>query len=281
LSLNDSSFVYEVESSDALGFGFRCGFLGLLHMEIIQERIERENNVPIIKTAPNVTYEVVMKDGEVRSIDRPAQMPDPADMAEMREPWAQVNVIVPAPYIGNLMQLVEARRGVHGKTEFMSDQRVIVTYELPLAEMVYDFFDRLKSITRGYGTMDYEVLGYRAGDLVKVDILVNKRPVDALSIICHRSEAERRGRRIVQLLRKEIDRHMFAVPLQASIGSKVIARETISPLRKDVTSKCYGGDITRKRKLLERQKEGKKRMKSVANVSIPQEAFLAVLQGEE
>jgi GTP-binding protein LepA len=281
LSLNDSSFAWQVESSDALGFGFRCGFLGLLHMEIIQQRLERENGIQIIQTAPNVTYEVAMKGGDVVTIDRPAQMPPPADIEEIREPWVKAKVIVPATYMGNIMQLVENRRGRHVKTEFFSDQRAMIIYELPLAEIVYDFFDKLKSCTRGYGTLDYELIGYRGGNLVKVDILVNARPVDALSMICHRSESERRGRRIVQLLRKKIDRHMFPVPLQAAIGGKIIARETISAMRKDVTAKCYGGDITRKRKLLERQKEGKKRMKSVGSVFIPQEAFLAVLEGEE
>ncbi len=281
LSLNDSSFDWEPESSDALGFGFRCGFLGLLHMEIVQERLERENNIPIIKTAPNVTYEALLKNGTVLSIDRPAQMPPEADIEEVREPWVKVTVILPAEYMGNLVKLVEHRRGNYRKTEFLSDQRALIVYELPLAEVVYDFFDKLKSATRGYGTMDYELLGYRASALVKVDILVNKRPVDALSIICHRSEAEPRGRRIAELLRKKIDRHMFPIPIQASIGSKVIARETISAMRKDVTAKCYGGDITRKRKLLEQQKAGKKRMKAVGSVFIPQQAFLAALEGEE
>ncbi len=280
LSLNDSSFVYEVESSDALGFGFRCGFLGLLHMEIIQERLERENDLALIQTAPNVTYEVVRRDGEAATIDRPGRMPPPEEVEEVREPWARLSVILPAQYIGNVIKLLEARRGEHGKTEFFSDQRAMIVYDVPLAEVVYDFFDRLKSLTRGYGTMDYELIGYRASELVKVDILVNGRPVDALSIICHRDEAERRGRRIVGLLRKKIERHLFPVPIQAAIGRRVIARETISPLRKDVTAKCYGGDVTRKRKLLERQKAGQKRMKSVGSVSIPQEAFLAVLGGE-
>ena len=281
LSLNDSSFVHQPESSDALGFGFRCGFLGLLHMEIVQERIERENEIALIQTAPNVTYEVVNRRGETVVIDRPALMPPEEERAEVREPWVKASIIVPATYLGNVMKLVEQRRGKQEKTEFLSGQRVMVVHELPLAEVVYDFFDRLKSVTRGYGTLDYELLGYRASDLVKVDILVNKRPVDALSIICHRSEAERRGRRIVQLLRKKIDRHLFPVPIQAAIGRRVIARETISALRKDVIAKCYGGDVTRKRKLLEIQKQGKRRMKAVGNVFIPQQAFLAVLEGEE
>jgi GTP-binding protein LepA len=281
LSLNDSSFDYEMETSDALGFGFRCGFLGLLHMEIIKERLERENDMPVIQTAPNVTYEVERTDGEVEEIHRPAQMPDMGEIEQIREPWVRMRIILPAEYIGNVTKLAEHRRGQQVKTEFFSGQRAIMVYELPLAEIVYDFFDRLKSLTRGYGTMDYEIIGNRAADLVKVDILVNERPVDALSIICHRDQAESRGRHIVKLLRKNIDRHLFPIPLQAAIGGRVIARETISALRKDVTAKCYGGDITRKRKLREKQKEGKKRMKSVSNVFIPQEAFLAVLEGEE
>ncbi len=281
LSLNDSSFFHEPESSDALGFGFRCGFLGLLHMEIIQERLERENDLAIIQTAPNVRYEAVTTDGQTVAVARPAQMPDEADIAEVREPWVRVSMILPAQYIGNVMKLIEQRRGQHAKSEFFSDQRMMIVVEIPLAELVYDFFDRLKSLTRGYGTMDYELIGYRASDLVKVDILVNQRPVDALSIICHRSEADRRGRRIVQLLRKRIERHLFAIPIQAAVGNRILARETISPLRKDVTAKCYGGDITRKRKLREKQKAGKRRMKAVGSVYITQEAFLAVLEGEE
>ncbi len=281
LSLNDSSFVYEAETSDALGFGFRCGFLGLLHMEIIQERLERENNIPIIQTAPNVTYEAVTRSGDVLTVDRPARMPPLAELAEVREPWVGLSIIVPVQYIGNVMKLIERRRGVHQKTEFFSDQRVMIAHEMPLAEVICDFFDKLKSVTRGYGTMDYDLIGYRSGDLVKVDILINANPVDALSFICHRSEAQGRGRRIVQLLRKRIERHLFAVPIQAVVGSQVLARETISPLRKDVTAKCYGGDVTRKRKLREKQKAGKKRMKAVGSVYIPQEAFLAVLEGEE
>ncbi len=280
LSLNDSSFVYEGETSDALGFGFRCGFLGLLHMDIVKERLERENDVPIIQTAPNVTYEVLTSDGDVLRLDNPARMPPPGELEEIREPWVRMNIILPTDYIGNVMKLAEHRRGRHVKSEFFSDQRAIIVYEMPLAEVVYDFFDRLKSLTRGYGTMDYELLGYRASDLVRVEVLVNGRPVDALSVICHRDQAERRGRHIVELLREHIERHLFPVPLQAAIGGRVIARETIRPLRKDVTAKCYGGDVTRKRKLREKQKDGKKRMKSVGSVFIPQEAFLAVLEDE-
>jgi len=281
LWLNDSAFVYEPETSEALGFGFRCGFLGLLHMEIVQERLERENDLPLIKTAPNVTYQVVKKNGEVITIDRPAQMPPEQEIAEVREPWVRMSVILPVEYIGNVMKLIEKRRGRHEKSEFFSDRRLMLVHQMPLAEVVYDFFDKLKSLTRGYGTMDYELLGYRASDLVKLDVLVNGRPVDALSIICHRSEADRRGRRIVRLLRQRIERHLFPVPIQAAVGSRIVARETISPLRKDVIAKCYGGDVTRKRKLLDKQKAGKKRMKAVGSVFIPQQAFLAVLEGEE
>ncbi len=281
LSLNDSSFDYEPEVSDALGFGFRCGFLGLLHMDIVKERLERENDIAVIQTAPNVTYEVVLRDGETVEIDRPARMPGAGEIEQIREPWVRMSIILPVQYLGNVTRLAENRRGRQVENTFFSDQRTMLVYDLPLAEVVYDFFDRLKSLTRGYGTMDYELLGYRAGELVKVDVLVHGRPVDALSVICHREEAERRGRRIVKELRRHIDRHLFAIPIQAAIGSRVIARETISPQRKDVTAKCYGGDITRKRKLREKQKEGKKRMKSVGQVFIPQEAFLAVLEGEE
>jgi len=281
LSLNDSSFDYEMETSDALGFGFRCGFLGMLHMEVVKERLERENDVPIIQTAPNVTYEVEMTDGEVAQIRRPAQMPEPSRMRQVREPWVRMSIIMPAEYIGNVTKLAELRRGERVETTFFSDQRTMLIYELPLAEVVYDFFDRLKSLTRGYGTMDYDLIGYRAGDLVKVDVLVNERPVDALSIICHRDEAAGRGRRLVKRLKKGIDRHQFAIPLQAAIGGRVIARETVRAWRKDVTAKCYGGDITRKRKLRKKQREGKKRMKTVGSVSISQQAFLAVLEAEE
>jgi GTP-binding protein LepA len=279
LSLNDSSFDFEPETSEALGFGFRCGFLGLLHMEIVQERLERESNVPVIQTAPNVSYEVVTRGGECIRIERPSQMPAQGEVEEIREPWVAMSIITPSEYVGNVMKLLESHRGVYTSTEFLSDRRAILHYELPLAEVIYDFFDRLKSGTRGYGTMDYELVGYRAGDLVKVDVLVNEVRVDALSFICHRGEADRRGRRVVHVLRKNIDRHLFAVPIQAAIGGRVIARETISPLRKNVTAKCYGGDITRKRKLWAKQREGKKRMKAVGNVQIPQKAFLAVLEG--
>ena len=283
LSLNDSSFDYEPESSEALGFGYRCGFLGLLHMEIVQERLERENDISIVQTAPNVSYEVLTTKGETVRIDRPSQTPPPSEIAKISEPWVRLTVMAPTEYVGSVMKLVEGCRGTYKNTEFFSDRRTMIHYEVPLEELIYGFFDHLKSATRGYGTMDYELLGYREADLVKVDVLVNEVRVDAFSSICHRDEAERRGRRIVKLLRKNIDRHLFAIPIQAAIGGRIIARETISPVRKDVTAKCYGGDVTRKRKLLEKQKAGKKRMKSVGSVQISQKAFLAVLEasGEE
>jgi GTP-binding protein LepA len=282
LSINDPSFEFEPETSDALGFGFRCGFLGLLHMEIIQQRLEQESNLDLVQTAPNVTYEVVLLTGEVQHIYSPERMPDLGLIQEIRQPVVKVNFILPSESIGPVMQLCSDRRGVYVRTEYLSPTRAILTYELPLAEVIYDLHDKLKSCTRGYGTMDYELLGYQPADLVRLDILVGGKKVDALSIICHRKDSERRGRAIVKKLRTEIDRHMFEVALQAAIGSRVIARETISALRKNVTAKCYGGDITRKRKLWAKQREGKKRMKSIGNVDIPQKAFLAVLDtGEE
>ncbi len=281
LSLNDASFSFEPESSDALGFGFRCGFLGMLHMEIVQQRLERESNLALVQTAPNVTYEILTKSGELLHISNPTRIPDPGEIEEFREPITKINFILPTESIGAIMQLCEDRRGVYLKTEYLSTTRAILTYELPLAEMIYDLYDKLKSATRGYGTMDYELLGYRANDLCRLDILVAGSKVDALSIVVHRSQADRRGRKLVKKLRGEIDRHQFEVAIQAAIGSRIVARETISALRKNVTAKCYGGDISRKRKLLEKQKEGKKRMKQVGNVEISQEAFLSVLDDSD
>jgi len=281
LSLNDASFTFEPESSDALGFGFRCGFLGMLHMEIVQQRLERESNLMLVQTAPNVTYEILTRKGETLLISNPTRIPDPGEIEEFREPVARVNFILPSENIGAIMQLCEDRRGTYLKTEYITTTRAILSYELPLAEMIYDLYDKLKSATRGYGTMDYEVIGYRASDLCRLDILVAGEKVDALSIVVHRALADRRGRKLVKKLRAEIDRHQFEVAIQAAIGSRVVARETISALRKNVTAKCYGGDISRKRKLLEKQKEGKKRMKQVGNVEISQEAFLSVLDDSD
>jgi GTP-binding protein LepA len=283
MSLNDASFTFTPETSDALGFGFRCGFLGLLHMEIIQQRLEQEADVDLIQTAPNVTYEIVKRGGEVIQIDNPVDVPDVGQIEEFREPIAKVTFILPSSYIGPIMQLCEDRRGVYKTTEYLGPERAQLIYELPLAEIIYDLHDKLKSATRGYGTMDYEVIGFRTADLVKLDILVKGTKVDALATIVHRSMAERRGRALCKRLKQEIPKHQFEVALQAAIGSRVIARETISALRKNVTAKCYGGDITRKRKLLQKQKEGKKRMKQFGQVEIPQKAFLSVLEagGEE
>jgi len=278
LHLNDASFTYEPTTSDALGFGFRCGFLGMLHMDIIQERLEREGDVTIVQTAPTVTYELLMSDNEVTEIYNPADLPDVSHIKEVREPIVDVEFITPTDCIGDIMKLCEARRGQYKRQQYLSDTRQILEYALPLAEIIFDFYDVLKSITRGYGTMDYRLTGFRADNLVKLDILVNGSRVDALSIIVHRDVAEQRGRSLLKRLKEQIDRHMFEIPLQAAIGGKVIARETISAMRKNVTAKCYGGDVTRKRKLLEKQKEGKKRMKRVGTVDIPQEAFMSVLE---
>lgn len=282
LALNDSSFTFEPETSDALGFGFRCGFLGMLHMEIIQQRLERENKLELVQTAPNVTYEILTKRGETLRVSNPTRIPEVGEIEEFREPIAKINFIITSDNIGAIMQMCEDRRGKYIKTDFITPTRVILTYELPLAEMIYDLHDKLKSATRGFGTMDYEILGYRADDLVRLDVLVAGNRVDALAIVCHREQAERRGRKLVKKLKGEIDRHQFEVAIQAAVGSRVVARETISALRKNVTAKCYGGDISRKRKLLEKQKEGKKRMKQVGNVEISQEAFLSILDsGDE
>lgn len=277
LSINDASFEFEPETSDALGFGFRCGFLGLLHMEIVQQRLEREADLDLVQTAPNVTYEILTKQGKTLHIYNPQDVPDSGDIEEFRQPIVTVNFILPSECIGPVMQLCQDRRGILKKTEYLSPTRAQLSYELPLAEVIYDMHDRLKSITKGFGTMDYEMLGYQTADLVKLDMFIGGKRVDALSVICHRHDAERRGRSVVKKLRGEISRHMFEIALQAAVGTRVIARETISALRKNVTAKCYGGDISRKRKLWAKQREGKKRMKSIGNVDIPQKAFLAVL----
>jgi GTP-binding protein LepA len=280
LSLNDSSFTYTPETSEGLGFGFRCGFLGMLHREIIQQRIERESGLELVHTAPNTTYEILTRKGEVLQINNPQEVPDAGQIAEFREPVVRISFVVPSENIGDLMQICADRRGTYLRTDYLSASRVQLVFEMPLAEIIYDLYDKLKSVTHGYGTMDYEFLGFRPADLVRLDILVHGKRVDALSTIVHRSQAERRGRKLVKKLRSEIDRHQFEIAIQAAIGSRVIARETIAPLRKNVTAKCYGGDITRKRKLLAKQAEGKKRMKQVGQVSIPQEAFLSVLEAE-
>ncbi|MDP7032895.1 MAG: translation elongation factor 4 [Planctomycetota bacterium] len=281
LSLNDSSFSFQPESSPALGFGFRCGFLGLLHMEIVQERLERESNLELVQTAPNVTYKVVLRSGEKVVVHRPADLPDTHQIQEFTEPFVNLSLILPSKDIGGLMKLLETRRGEYRSTEYLSPERVLLRYEVPLAEILYDFFDRLKSLTSGYGTMDYELIGYRASDLVKLRILVAGDEVDALSIIVHREKADRKGRTILKALREQIPRHLFQIAIQAAIGGKIVARENIRALSKNVVAKCYGGDVSRKRKLMEKQKEGKRRMKSIGRVSIPQEAFLAVLSGED
>jgi GTP-binding protein LepA len=282
LSINDPSFEFEPESSDALGFGFRCGFLGLLHMEIVQQRLEQDADIDLVQTAPNVTYEITTTTGEELEVHTPQRVPDQGQIEEFRQPIVRVNFVLPTEYIGPIMKLCTDRRGEYVRTEYLSPTRAMLTYDMALADVIYDLHDKLKSATRGYGTMDYEVLGYRPGDLVRLDVLVKGDRIDALSIVCDRRDAEVRGRAVIKKLKQEIPRHMFEVPLQAAIGSRIIARETISAMRKNVTAKCYGGDITRKRKLWEKQKEGKKRMKSIGQVDIPQKAFLAVLEtGEE
>jgi len=281
LTLNDASFSFSPQNSPALGFGFRCGFLGLLHMEIIQERLERENDIEVVQTAPTVSYEVLTKDGAVKRIESPGQLPSPNHIEELREPFVRLEIITGTETIGAIMKLTESRRCKLIKTDYLSATRVILEYKAPLAEIVYDFYDILKGISRGYATMDYEFIGFETSDLVKIDILVNTVAVDALSLIVHRSKAENRGRKLIIRLRRAIPRHQFEIPLQVTIGGKIIARETIKGFRKDVTQKLYGGDVTRKMKLLKKQKEGKKRMKSVGNVQIPQEAFMTILDNSE
>ncbi len=281
LKLNDASFTYEMDHSTALGQGFRCGFLGLLHLEVIQERLEREFNQSLIITAPSVQYWIKFKDGSDEIIDNPAKYPDPVYIVEVREPFIRASIILPEDYLGAVMTLCIERRGVQKDVKYLDPKRVELTFDLPLAEVLFDFYDRLKSVSRGYASFDYEFLERRTADLVKVDILVAGERVDALSMLVHRDRANQRARRACERLKKEIPRQLFKVPIQGAIGGKIISRETISPLRKDVTAKCYGGDITRKKKLLEKQKEGKKRMKQVGSVSIPQSAFLAVLKLDE
>ena len=281
LSLSDSSFSFEAVTSEALGFGFRCGFLGLLHMEIVQERLEREHDIDMIQTAPTVTYRIRLENGEEREIHSPGQLPTSDKYAQILEPYARVNILTPTEFIGNTMTIAADHRGTYVRQEHLSPTRVQLVYDIPLAELIYDFFDKLKSSTRGYGTLNYEISGYQESDLVKLRILVNSKEVDALTCIVHKDQAEYRGRQAIKKMRKEIPRHLFEIALQAAFDGRIIARETISALRKDVTAKCYGGDVTRKRKLLEKQKEGKRRMRQIGNVDIPQKAFLAVLGGDD
>ncbi len=281
LQLNDAALTFEPETSQALRFGFRCGFLGLFHMEIVQERLEREYGLDLVVTAPSVAYQVVLKSGEVIEIHRPSDLPDPATIEEVREPWMKVQVITPTEYIGAVMEIFRKKRGEFLLTETLDSRRAMLTFDVPLAEMVVDLHDRLKSATRGYASMDYTFDGYRPDDLVKVDILVNGEPVDALAIIVHRDDAYRKGSLLIRKMKEVIPRQLFEVPIQAAVGGKIIARVNVKALRKDVLAKCYGGDVTRKRKLLEKQKKGKKRMKQLGNVIIPQEAFLAMLRLDE
>ena len=281
LQLNDASLFFEPETSVALGFGFRCGFLGLLHLEIIQERLEREYNLDLVTTAPSVIYKVYLTDGTQFDLSNPSNMPDPARILKMEEPIVKAEIMLPKDYIGPIMELCQQRRGDYISMEYLDESRAMLIYEMPLNEIIYDFFDVLKSRSRGYASFDYSLVGYKESELVKLDILVNREPVDALSFIVHKDSAVERGRKMCEKLKKEIPRHLFEIPIQAAIGSKIIARETISALRKDVLAKCYGGDISRKKKLLEKQKEGKKRMRQIGSVEVPQQAFMSVLKLEE
>ena len=281
LAMNDSSFSFTAHNSPALGFGFRCGFLGLLHMDIIQERLEREHGINVIQTAPTVSYEVLTSDGKVTRIESPGELPDITKIAELREPFVRLEIITTTDSIGDIMKLAESTRCKLLRTDYISGTRVMLEYKAPLAEIVYDFYSTLKGISHGYATMDYELLSFEESDLVKLDVLVNRVAVDALSLIVHRSTAEARGRRLITRLRKAIPRHQFEIPLQAAIGGKIVARETVKAYRKDVTAKLYGGDVTRKMKVLKKQKEGKKRMKSIGSVNIPQEAFMSILDSSE
>jgi len=281
LQLNDASLAYQPESSQALGFGFRCGFLGLFHMEIIQERLEREYDLDIIFTAPSVEYEVTKTDGTEIVVDSPSELPEPTHIVEIREPWVRIEVFTPTEYIGAVMDMVTSRRGEFLAQEYLDQRRVLLSYKIPLTEILTEFYNELKARTRGYASLDYHFDEYRPADMVKLDVLVNEQPVDALSIIVHRDDAYRKGQRLVSKMKEVIPRQMFVVPIQAAVGNKVISRANVQAIRKDVLAKCYGGDITRKRKLLEKQKKGKKRMKMVGSVEIPQEAFMSVLLLDE